>query len=354
MSPKCDRWTAKGGVSRRPGRRRWPAVCATLASQAEPAPRVATPGGGGFGRVPVDADGRMWLTPGVTLVNARSTQDTPRLRRPKRGGTRLIATPAPATDRWVLSYADFLLLLFALFALLYGTAAWELEQLRAAQPKVVPMPPTDFAPWRFVNDDAKPAWRWVRDDAPPPPAAPPVDSVAPPAVPTDPLLDSMRALRQAVHHLIERGEVSLHRSAAGLELEIRTQVLFASASADLQPTATTLLWRLAQVLKPLPHPIRVEGFTDNLPISTAVFPSNWELSAARSASVVHVLADAGVAPQRLAAVGYGEFQPIAPNDNPEGRARNRRVVLVVVAPLGTGDAHIPSAVIPAGFDRPEP
>ncbi len=253
-------------------------------------------------------------------MNARLPHESPRLRRTGRGArTSSRFAPPPAIDRWVLSYADFLLLLFALFALLYGTAAWEVEQLRQELRQRTVLLPQSETPLRplFPSPPLEPV------------VAAPNLTFAPPV---DPLIESMNALRQAVHHLIERGEVSLHRSAAGLELEIRTQVLFPSASADLQPEATTLLWRLAQVLQPLDYPLRVEGFTDNIPINTPIFPSNWELSAARAASVVHVLADAGLPPQRLAAVGYGEFQPVADNNTPEGRARNRRVVIVVVAP----------------------
>lgn len=103
--------------------------------------------------------------------------------------------------------------------------------------------------------------------------------------------------------------------------------------------------------------MHVEGFTDNVPISTVLFPSNWELSTARAASIVRLLAMDGVDPSRLAAVGYGEFQPVADNATPEGRARNRRVVLVVsrnlevrrsVSGVGSGNATPDAALQRAG------
>src|SRR5690606_6559496 len=94
-------------------------------------------------------------------------------------------------------------------------------------------------------------------------------------------------------------------------------------------SAFDIVEQLAKILAPFDNPIQVEGFTDNLPIATALYPTNWELSAARAASVVRMLEMNGVASQRMAAVGYGEHRPIADNATPEGRAMNRRVVLVV-------------------------
>ena len=87
----------------------------------------------------------------------------------------------------------------------------------------------------------------------------------------------------------------------------------------------------ASSLKLFPNPIQVEGFTDNVPIRTAAYPSNWELSAARAASVVHLFMKAGVNPERMVAIGYGEHRPVAGNETPEGRSKNRRVVLVIPA-----------------------
>jgi chemotaxis protein MotB len=92
--------------------------------------------------------------------------------------------------------------------------------------------------------------------------------------------------------------------------------------------------QLAQTLKPFPNPIRVEGHTDNRPINTAAFPSNWELSAARAASVVHLFMQQGLEPARLAVIGLGEYRPTHPNDTPEGRNANRRVVLVILGGKG--------------------
>jgi chemotaxis protein MotB len=92
-----------------------------------------------------------------------------------------------------------------------------------------------------------------------------------------------------------------------------------------------VLRRIATVLQQYPNHIQVEGFTDNVPINTYLFPSNWELSAARAASVVHVFMKSGVDPERMSAVGFGEYRPVEANTTAEGRNRNRRVVVVVMA-----------------------
>jgi chemotaxis protein MotB len=137
--------------------------------------------------------------------------------------------------------------------------------------------------------------------------------------------------------LVKKNLVVVRRKQSWIEVEIRTDILFPSGSARLAPNAIDIIRRLAAVLARFPNPIRVEGFTDNVPIRTVQFYSNWELSAARAGSVVHVLADRGVASDRLAVVGFGEQHPVASNGNAQGRNANRRVTVVI---LSTGaDQH---------------
>ena len=138
-------------------------------------------------------------------------------------------------------------------------------------------------------------------------------------------------VESALGDLVKRNLVTVRRNEMWVEVELRTDILFASGSAQPAPTAVPVLERLAQVLTPLPNGIRVEGYTDNLPIRTSVFYSNWELSAARAGSVVRVLAGQGINPGRLAVVGYGEQRPASSNDTAEGRNANRRVVVVILA-----------------------
>ena len=138
-------------------------------------------------------------------------------------------------------------------------------------------------------------------------------------------------VESALGDLVKRNLVTVRRNETWVEVELRTDILFTSGSAQPAPSAVPVLERLAQVLAPLPNSIRVEGYTDNVPIRTSVFYSNWELSAARAGSVVRVLAGQGIDAGRLAVVGYGEQRPAASNDTAEGRNANRRVVVVILA-----------------------
>jgi chemotaxis protein MotB len=136
---------------------------------------------------------------------------------------------------------------------------------------------------------------------------------------------------RAMDQLVKKDMVTIRRNDFWIEVEMRTDILFPSGSARLADEAVTIIEHLGDVLSPFPNPVRVEGHTDNRPIKTAVFYSNWELSAARAGSVVRVLATHGVAPDRLAVIGYGEQRPIKSNDTPEGRNTNRRVVIVILS-----------------------
>lgn len=138
-------------------------------------------------------------------------------------------------------------------------------------------------------------------------------------------------VEQAMSSLVEQKLIAVRRHRLWVEVEIRTDILFPSGVATLAPDAVSVLQQLAGTLKPFPNPIRVEGHTDNRPISTAAFPSNWELSSARAASVVHLFTQAGLNPARLAVIGLGEYRPAQSNGTPEGRNANRRVLLVILS-----------------------
>ena len=138
-------------------------------------------------------------------------------------------------------------------------------------------------------------------------------------------------VEHAMDDLVKQNLVFVHRSEFWIEVEIRTDILFPSGVAQLQPNAEGVIARLADTLAPFPNPIRVEGHTDNVPIKTVAFYSNWELSAARAGSVVRVLSKHGVNPARLAVIGFGEQRPVEPNDTATGRNANRRVVVVILS-----------------------
>jgi chemotaxis protein MotB len=138
-------------------------------------------------------------------------------------------------------------------------------------------------------------------------------------------------VEKALAVLVDAELVTVRRHSFWIEVEIRADILFPSGVATISPAAVPALQALAKTLAPYPNLIRVEGHTDNKPIKTIAFPSNWELSSARAASVVHLLANGGVAPRRLSVIGLGEWHPTQSNDTVEGRNANRRVLLVILS-----------------------
>ncbi|MCJ7829808.1 MAG: flagellar motor protein MotB [Desulfobacterales bacterium] len=138
-------------------------------------------------------------------------------------------------------------------------------------------------------------------------------------------------LKEVVKALDSEAGVAAMHSAKGVLITIEDRVLFATGKGEINPEGLPVLDRILQLIAKLPNPIRVEGHTDNVPIHTRRFPSNWELSVARAVNVVKYFVDrGGVEPGRLSAVGYGEINPLVPNDKPVNRSQNRRVEIVLV------------------------
>jgi chemotaxis protein MotB len=166
---------------------------------------------------------------------------------------------------------------------------------------------------------------------------------------SDSLTEVADQVARAMDDLVKADLVIVRHNKLWIEVEIRTDILFPSGSATLSGPAVPVIEELAKVLTPFPNNIRVEGHTDNRPISTVAFPSNWELSAARAASVVHLFARSGLDPSRLAVIGLGEFRPSKGNDTSEGRNANRRVVIVILsadAPQPSSDPAAPREAAP--------
>ncbi|BDG08076.1 OmpA/MotB family protein [Anaeromyxobacter paludicola] len=142
-----------------------------------------------------------------------------------------------------------------------------------------------------------------------------------------------RTVRDVEKYVAEskfRDALAVDRAADRLVIRMKSAILFDPGQAKLTPAAEEVLGGLVAVLSKVPSPLRVEGHTDDVPIQSARFPSNWELSTARAISVVEYLEDQGVAKERLSASGFGEFHPIIANDSAEHRALNRRVEIVVI------------------------
>lgn len=235
-------------------------------------------------------------------------------------------------ERWLVSYADFITLLFAFFVVMYSISSVNEGKYRVLSDSLVAafkQTPRHLQPIQFGDRPSS-----LRPQSGTPEAA--TGSMlemrsTPPGVQTPAMAKIADKLDKALSSFVDEHLIRVRRDALWVEVEISERVLFPSGSARLGARAVPVLRKVAGILEEVPNPVQVEGFTDNVPISTPVFPSNWELSAARAASVVHLFMREGVAPRRMAAVGYGEFRPVADNDTPAGREKNRRVVVVVLA-----------------------
>lgn len=145
------------------------------------------------------------------------------------------------------------------------------------------------------------------------------------------LTGTYQSLVEELESEVEAGQLEIHRLRGRLQVRALEAILFDSGSAEIKPEGREVLARVAREVAKIPnHSVRVEGHTDNVPIATARFPSNWELAATRAARVVRFLVEQGLEPAKLEAVGFGEHQAIAPNRSAEGRARNRRIEIVLV------------------------
>ncbi|MDR2577433.1 MAG: flagellar motor protein MotB [Chitinispirillales bacterium] len=144
-------------------------------------------------------------------------------------------------------------------------------------------------------------------------------------------IDAAAKVRRAVENENLEDAIRVQVTESGIAIKIADPIGFESGSADLRPEVQTVLRNIASIINESPTSlIRVEGHTDNIPISTARFPSNWELSSARALSVVrHMARTGGIDPARLSAIGYGEYRPIVPNTTAENRRTNRRIEIYV-------------------------
>lgn len=143
-------------------------------------------------------------------------------------------------------------------------------------------------------------------------------------------------LKSALDPFIDQNLVNIIKTDRGIEVEMRSKMLFESGSARLSRDAVAALRNVTAIIGRLPNQIQVEGHTDDVPIQTIAFPSNWELSAARAASVVHLFTRLGIDATRMSAIAYGEYQPVGDNSSEEGRQKNRRVAIVILHTPETG------------------
>jgi len=276
-------------------------------------------------------------------------------------------------EAWAIPYGDLITLLLAFFVVMYSISSVNEGKYRAVAssisnafngaPKVItPIQPghepaASESKSMIATPPPKATSQPIEPPLPsPPPAAaaaaetplPAADATPPHAEAEDRLAGIADRVEQAMAPLIDKQLMVVRRHRARLEVEIRADILFPSGIANLAPQALPPLKELAGILTGFANPLRVEGHTDDKPIATPAFPSNWELSAARAASVARLFIDSGVDPHRLAITGLGEYQPEASNATEEGRNKNRRVKLIV---LGSADEDDDA---PAGAHHTDP
>ncbi len=231
-------------------------------------------------------------------------------------------------ERWLVSYADFITLLFAFFVVMYAISTLNEGKYRVLSDALT----TAFRHDAVVSAQSSGMAPINRTNAGPPPVSHIIRAPDPlRRVQQQKLLDLADRITEALKPLVQSGQVRLTRLPRGLAVEINASVLFAPAQATLEPGSIAGLEAVAQVIGGTEHAVQVEGHTDNLPIGSAQYPSNWELSAARASSVVRLFLAHGVAANRLTAIGYADNRPVEDNDTPEHRARNRRVTLLIIA-----------------------
>jgi chemotaxis protein MotB len=264
-------------------------------------------------------------------------------------------------EAWAIPYGDLVTLLFALFTVMYAMSSVNEGKFRVLSDSMIAAFNGAPKSMRPINVGEKEPGKG--GDKPLAGITPTVfiklqqEKTSPDGglTPRDPTKTEMRSadlpgalirmqrqVQDAMQSLIDAKMVTVRRENMWLEIEINADVLFASGAGEFSPPAEPVLDKLAEVLKPFPNPIRVEGHTDDKPIRTATFLSNWELSAARAASVVHQFTKQGIDPLRLEIVGFGQYHPRQPNDTVDGRNANRRVVVLVleeVSPGGTVTAR---------------
>ncbi|MCW9012394.1 MAG: flagellar motor protein MotD [Gammaproteobacteria bacterium] len=224
------------------------------------------------------------------------------------------------TDRWLVSYADFITLLFAFFVVMYSISSVNLGK------------------YRVLSDSMTTAFNKTSSQIGQPGSQLGISvQRAPISIGLEgqaglkAMTETAAQIEKNMKEWIKKGQIAVRGNEKWLEVEISNNVLFTSGSAQLSQQASLILSGLAEAFKESKNPLYVSGYTDNVPINTVQFPSNWELSAARAASVVRLFAQSGINPQRMGAIGFGEFRPTGDNSTIENRQKNRRVVIRILA-----------------------
>jgi chemotaxis protein MotB len=247
------------------------------------------------------------------------------------------ATEHENHERWLISYADFITLLFAFFVVMFASSQTDKSKVQQV---------ADSVKEALENGATKPIVRVILggtvDDTGKGNAmmkgpggaqkrVVPKLEIAPAKVTVTNLMPSMKFLTEALSNEIKQGKVEMHLEPRGLVISLREGAFFPSGGDDIAPSSLGTIDHIAATIRALPNGVRLEGHTDSIPIHNAHFRSNWELSAARAIAMMELLATRYDIPrERFGIAGYAENLPVDTNDTPVGRAHNRRVDLVIL------------------------
>jgi chemotaxis protein MotB len=244
-------------------------------------------------------------------------------------------------DRWLVSYADFITLLFAFFVVMYAISQVNDGKYRVLSDSLV-------SAFHNVPGTAVGAQVAVNPNAPVPfqiQARKPINLKSEEQrKQREKMRSAASEIRQALAPLVKEGLVRIFEGARGITIEVNANVLFSPGEARLDPGPLRALSDVAKILAPTAFPLTVEGHTDSLPIATTQFPSNWELSGARASSVVRLFIDNGVDARRLTATGLADQRPVADNASADGRARNRRIAITMESQVPDTQVEAPLPV----------
>lgn len=269
-------------------------------------------------------------------------------------------------DRWLVSYADYMTLMFALFVVLYALSLLKQEEysvltesltrifdkprqsetgLSGAGVLTQTVPQSDFERYGSSLEQAKGP-----------------ELLADAKELTDlrqhylgsPLQSLEQELKQSLTQLLDQGLAKVRLEQDWLVIELSSGLLFPSGSAAATNSARVVLQEIGKIINPINNFLRIRGYTDNVPIANELFSSNWELSVARATSVLRLLENQGTPPQRMAIEGYGQYYPTADNSTAAGRAANRKVEIAISRYGYRPDKNVSSAELPAVVTEPQP
>ena len=214
------------------------------------------------------------------------------------------------SDRWLLTYADLITLLLGLFVILYAMSkidAGKYAEIVSALDGVFGSPKGVLTGNAGMMENPLTAMQTERQRI-------------------------AQEISGALHLEKNNLPITISENERGVTVHIMEELLFASGSAEIKQSSLVALDTLAEVLKRLDNDLRVEGHTDNRPINTPAFPSNWHLSVARAVNIgFYLIQKHQLIPEKVSVVGYSEYRPLVPNSSPENMARNRRVDIVIIA-----------------------